>query len=109
MPHLRIRALEPEQVQQLSQKLLPELAEATGTPVDHFTLEHIPSRFFAAGEEAKGDPFCEVLWFDRGQEAQDLVARLITARLKGLEPKRDAVVVFGLYQKTGSYENGVHF
>lgn len=109
MPHLRIHALEKNQVAQLSQELIPVLAQATNTAADHFTVEHIPSSYFVAGQAAYGDPFCEVLWFDRGQAMQDQVAIAITEQIKKIQPDKDAVVVFTPLAKSSYYENGSHF
>lgn len=109
MPHLRFRALEQNQVAQLSQTLIPEISKVTGTPEDYFTMEWISSAYFAQGKEFNADPFCEVLWFDRGQETQDQVARLITEQLNKMMPGRDVVVVFTLLSKNQYYENGRHF
>lgn len=109
MPHIRIRALPAEQIAQLGQKLLPELAEATQTPEDHFSLEAISSQYFIKGKAVEGDPFCEVLWFDRGPEMQDRVAALITAHLKAAAPDKDVVVVFVPLTRVDYFENGVHF
>lgn len=109
MPHLRIRSIDEKNVRDLTLSLIPELSKMTGAPEEHFSVEHIPSIYYAQGRQIEGDPFCEILWFDRGAEIQDQVARLVTAHLAKIKSDKDIVVVFTLFPKTHYYENGQHF
>jgi len=109
MPHIRMRFQSEEILCRLSRDLLPELALITGTPLAHFTLEGIESQCYSGGARSQGDAFCEVLWFDRGQEMQDRVARKITEALKKESSGADVVVVFTPLAKSSYYENGEHF
>lgn len=109
MPHLRFRFLTEEKAAELSAKMVPELAQLTQTPVDHYTLELIPTKLFLGGKSVTGDPFCEVLWFDRGQDVQDKAAELITRHLRTLHPEGDLVVCFQPLLRAAYYENGRHF
>ncbi len=109
MPHLRVRFLTEEKVQHLSEKMIPELASLTQTPADHYTLELISSKLFSVGKPAAGDPFCEVLWFDRGPAMQDQAAELITRHLRAIHPEGDVVVCFLPLGRAAYYENGRHF
>lgn len=109
MPHLRIRAVQKEKMQQLSRSLIPELAKLLNSPEDNFTLELIASDFFHQGQETASYPFVEILWFARPQILQDQTARLITDQLRSLTQAVDIVVVFQTLEKSAYYENGNHF
>lgn len=109
MPHLRLRALKPEQVQQLSLQLCQDLAKAVGSPEDHFTFELVSTQYFFNGKATVSSPFVEVLWFERPQDVQDQCARLITEKIKSMTKSEEVVVVFSSLAKTAYYENGSHF
>ncbi|SQA33736.1 23S rRNA pseudouridine synthase D [Vibrio harveyi] len=83
MPHLRFRAVEPQAVQALSKPLTDEL-QPLWTASRRFTFEYIYSTFFNEGEVSAAYPFVEVLWFDRGQETQNKVAKAITQQVRGI-------------------------
>lgn len=108
MPHLRIRGMKSHEIKDISKEMVDELQNIIGCPRDYFTLEYIPSIFILDGEESEGYPFVEVLWFDRGQEVQDKVAKAITDRIKKLEYEDVCVIFFNL-AKDKYYENGEHF
>lgn len=109
MPHIRIRGLEKTKLLEISQDLVADVAEVSGAPVSHFTLECVATEFIVNGAVVQGEPFCEVLWFDRGQAVQDQTAQLITRHLKKMEPSKDAVVIFTILAPGSYYENGNHF
>lgn len=54
------------------------------------------------------DVFVDVLWFDRGQEIQDNVAKDITEYMKKIGYK-EITVIFHSLQKHSYYENGEHY
>lgn len=109
MPHIRVRAVAKEKVQELSRTLIPDLSKALSSPEDNFTLEAIHSDFYVGGKPNAAYPFVEVLWFERPQELQDKAAVLITNQLKVLTAAADIVVVFRVLDKKSYYENGSHF
>lgn len=109
MPHIRMRAVRKEQVQELSSSLAKELAPAMKTSEDNFTFEFIHSQFYSAGQETSSYPFVEVLWFARSQEVQDECASIITRQLKKIGRYDDVVVVFQVLHQECYYENGIHF
>lgn len=109
MPHLRFRALENTYVAELSTVLPIKLAVAMGTTEDNFTFEADTSTYYAQGVVTTSYPFIEVLWFDRGQEAQDQSALIITDSIKKLGDFVDVIVVFRGLEKSVYYENGEHF
>lgn len=109
MPHLRFRGLSSPQVQQISETLVIRIAELTQTPSAHFTCEWVATHFFFDGKPTAGEPFCEVLWFDRGAEMEKRVAQAITGFIQKLVPEKDVVVVFTMLGKNHYFENGEHF
>lgn len=109
MPHVRIRALDQDQVAKLSSSLISDLAQITGSPADNFTLELVQTQFFQGGVSVTSFPFVEVLWFERPQAMQDACATMITQRLKEVSSAEDVVVVFTKLAKDSYYENGMHF
>ncbi len=109
MPHIRIRGLEKSELVSICSALVTEVSEVTTTPASHFTVERIATEFIAGGISVSGEPFCEILWFDRGQELQDRVAAIVTKHLKKLEANKDVVVVFTVLDRARYYENGQHF
>ena len=109
MPHLRFRGIEKKEIKEMSKELAEGLSEIIGCPTDWFTLEYINTEFIFDGEESKGYPFVEVLWFDRGQEAKDRAAHLITEAVRKNYPEEDICVIFTNLNEKDYYENGKHF
>ncbi|HBG1558843.1 DUF1904 family protein [Clostridioides difficile] len=54
-------------------------------------------------------PFVEVAWFDRGQEVQDIVARIITDSIRNNLDVESMDLAFTVFEKEKYYENGEHF
>ncbi|BBM65576.1 hypothetical protein VA249_22220 [Vibrio alfacsensis] len=107
MPHLRFRAVEPQMVQALSKPLTDELEPLMNSPREDFTFEYIYSTFFSEGEVSGAYPFVEVLWFDRGQETQDKVAKIITNQVRSVVGEDiNAAVIFTALSPNGYYDNG---
>lgn len=107
MPMLRIRGIEENHVKEVSTALVDELSTIIGCPRDYFTLEIVQSIYIMDGERTSQQPIIEVLWFDRGQEIQDLAAGCITKYLKG---NIECLEVFFIpLQEKNYYENGEHF
>lgn len=110
MPHLRFRAVEPQLVQTLSKPLTDELQPHMDSPREDFTFEYIYTTFFQEGEVTPAYPFVEVLWFDRGQQVKDSVARIITSHLRAiLGEDVDVAVVFTPLEGSNYYDNGEHY
>lgn len=78
MPQIKFRGIEVEQVKGISKELLQELQRVIEYPPDDLTFECISSVYIANGDITAGYPFVEVAWFDRGQQVQDDVAKIIT-------------------------------
>jgi len=109
MPHLRLRGLQPALVQKLSETLADELATILETAPDNFTVEYVPSQFFAKGLPHEGYPFVEVLWFERAQAVKKKVAERITDCVRSLSKAPDVAVVFRNLPRDSYFENGKHF
>ncbi|AXY01840.1 DUF1904 domain-containing protein [Vibrio alfacsensis] len=110
MPHLRFRAVEPQMVQALSKPLTDELEPLMKSPREDFTFEYIYSTFFSEGEVSGAYPFVEVLWFDRGQETQDKVAKIITNQVRSVVGEDiNVAVIFTALSPNGYYDNGEHY
>ena len=110
MPHLRFRAVEPQTVQTLSKSLIDELQPHMDCPREDFTFEYIYSTFYHEGEVKQAYPFVEVLWFNRGQETQDEVAKIITHQVRGMIGEDvDVAVIFTALDASGYYDNGQHY
>lgn len=108
MPMLKFKAIEAEDVITISKKLIDELQELIQCPRDYFSLSVDRSVYIKDGEFVKGDPVVEVSWFDRGQEVQDKVAKIITKYVNSVEyPNVD--VIFFVLDESKYYENGEHF
>ena len=108
MPQLKFRGVPIDKICQVSKALINSLTQVIGCPSDSFTLEHIPSTFVMEGKITEEYPFVEVAWFDRGQETQDKVAKIVTDAIKTLG-YADVDVFFTVFSKEKYYENGEHF
>lgn len=109
MPHLRFRGVNEQQVAELSNSLVKDLATTIETTEDNFSFELIGTQFFSRGQKGGAYPFVEVLWFQRSQEIQDAAAKIITEKVKLLCPHDDVAVIFVPLAKNSYYENGTHF
>ncbi|MCZ4295443.1 DUF1904 domain-containing protein [Vibrio sinaloensis] len=110
MPHLRFRAVEPQTVQTLSKSLIDALQPLMDSPREDFTFEYIYTTFYHEGEVSTAYPFVEVLWFERGQETQDAVAKIITAQVRGIIGEDvNVAVIFSALNPQGYYDNGEHY
>lgn len=108
MPQLTCKGLQEKEVQSLSTTLAPKLSELMNTPEDWFTFEYLPVVSFVSGEKMTGEPSVDVRWFDRGQEVQDKIAKIITDSLMNLGYK-EVSVVFQALKKECFYDNGNHY
>lgn len=109
MPHIKVRGIQLEEVKQVSQKLIEDLAVLTEVAKEHFTLEYIHSTYIVDGkEDANMYPFVEVDWFYRGDAVMDQAATIITDHL-GVFNYSDVAVYFRNLKKHHYYENGKHF
>lgn len=108
MPALKFKAIDSKAVCNISKPLVDELQVAIQCPRDYFTIEIVQSTYIFDGELVEGPSVVEVSWFDRGQEVQDKVARIITKYVNSIGYK-NLDVIFNKLQESNYYENGEHF
>lgn len=82
MPRITTHAIPLEVVRKAGGPMTEELAALLGVPREHFAIEVRNDPFVQDGALVPGDPFVEVALFDRGAEAEDRVARIITRHLQ---------------------------
>ena len=82
MPRITTHAIPLETVCRASGAMLDELEALLKVPREHFALAVREDPFVRDGAVVAGDPFVEVCLFDRGQAAEDHVARIITDHLQ---------------------------
>lgn len=107
MPMLKFRGITKREIVLASTELIDKLAKIIDCPRDYFTLELVDSMYIMDGEVVKQPSLIEIAWFDRGQEVQDEVAKLLTESFK---KDRECLEIFFIKLETSSYyENGKHF
>lgn len=109
MPHLRCRGLKLETVNKISTSLVDGLTNIIGCDRSWFTLEYMETTFVNNGVISKGYPFVEILWFDRGQEIKDKVAKFVTNTVEKEGDFQAVTVIFTDLNGKDYYENGEHF
>ena len=88
--------------------MIDELVDAVKCPRDYFEIECIKSVAIREGKIADVYPFVEVAWFDRGQEVQDTVAKIITDSIRNnleIESMDLAFTVFGFTSAKIGYDS----
>ncbi|WP_042352121.1 DUF1904 family protein [Bacillus massiliigorillae] len=105
MPQIMIRGISVDQVKQISQPLVEELAEICSCGTDNFTLEIPQATYICNGDEIAMYPFIEVKWFERGQEIRDQFAQAITKQVLSLGLE-EIEVAFLTYEEDAYYING---
>ncbi|MBP1963741.1 DUF1904 family protein [Paenibacillus aceris] len=108
MPRLTFRGVTVEQVCEISESLVEQLAAVCGCDIDNFTLECVQHAAIFGGKVVPAYPFVEVAWFERGDEVRDGVALSITAHVLGLGLP-EVEVAFTTYSKDAYYSNGTSF
>ena len=109
MPQIKVRGINENDICKISEKMIDELVEAVKCPRDYFEIECIKSVAIRNGKIADVYPFVEVAWFDRGQEVQDTVAKIITNNIEKKSKYRKYGLSFYSFEKEKYYENGEHF
>ncbi|SHH34837.1 DUF1904 domain-containing protein [Tepidibacter thalassicus] len=109
MPQIKIRGIEPNEICKISEKMIDKLVDVVQCPRDYFEIECIQSVAIRDGKIAPVYPFVEVAWFDRGQEIQDKVAKIITESIRENLNVESLDLAFTVFEKERYYENGEHF
>jgi hypothetical protein len=108
MPQLKMTGVEVNDICKISVALVQEMQKLLECPKNYFTLECVDSTYIMDGEIVKACPTVEVAWFDRGQEVQDNMAKIITKYIY-LAGYKDVDVIFTVLEEKRYYENGDHF
>ena len=82
MPQIKVRGINENEICKISENMIDKLVKAVKCPRDYFEIECIKSVAIRNGKIAEVYPFVEVAWFDRGQEVQDTVAKIITDSIR---------------------------
>ena len=106
MPQIKIRGIHENEICKISEKMIDELVDAVKCPRDYFEIECIKSVAIREGKIADVYPFA---WFDRGQEIQDTVAKIITDSIRNNLEIESMDLAFTVFEKEKYYENGEHF
>ncbi|WP_099191934.1 DUF1904 domain-containing protein [Tepidibacter mesophilus] len=109
MPQIKIRGIEANEVCKISEKMIDELVNIVKCPRDYFEIECIQSVAIRNGQIEEVYPFIEVAWFDRGQDTQDKVAKIITDSIREGLNIESLDLAFTTFDKAKYYENGEHF
>lgn len=109
MPQIKIRGIKPSEICKVSESLIDELVLVVNCPRDYFEIEVINSVAIRDSKEQSAYPFIEIAWFDRGQDIQDEVARIITLVFKEKLKIENLDLAFVNFNKSCYYENGKHF
>ncbi len=104
MPHLRIRNLPLETVIAASTRLTDRLVGVIECERDWITFEREDVKAISDGALIPGNPFVEVLWFDRPSATRVAVAQIISEELKG--DSSACTVVFRTLDPDCYFENG---
>lgn len=109
MPHIRIRGMKLEEIQEISGTLINSLEEIMNVSRVHFTLEFIESTFVFDGKLNKNKyPFVNVNLFNKDDETMKKAAEAITNAIKVFDYE-DVAVYFNVLNKEHYFENGEHF
>ncbi|WP_042277148.1 DUF1904 domain-containing protein [[Clostridium] dakarense] len=109
MPQIKIRGIHENEILKISENMIDNLVEAVKCPRDYFEIECIKSVAIRDGKIAEVYPFVEIAWFDRGQEVQDTVAKIITDSIRNNLSVENMDLAFTVFEKEKYYENGEHF
>lgn len=109
MPQIKIRGIHENEILKISENMIDSLVEAVKCPRDYFEIECIKSVAIRDGKIAGVYPFVEIAWFDRGQDVQDTVAKIITGSIRNNLNIENMDLAFTVFEKEKYYENGEHF
>ena len=101
--------VEFETVKKISTSLVDGLTNIIECDRSWFTVEFIESTFISDGKISNGYPFIEILWFNRGQDVKDKVAKFTTSLLEKDSNYPAITVIFTDLKGEDYYENAEHF
>ncbi len=108
MPRITTYALDQEVVNKASVPMTDRISRLLEVPREYVVIQVNRDSFVRDGHVVAGDPFVEVCMFEREQEKEDEVARIITGCLR--EAGCPALDVYLTHLVRRRYfENGEHF
>lgn len=116
MPNIKVTGISVPEVKKMSLELSGSLSEAVDCPIDWltFSIGATDGEIFCNGEILNDTVFIHVEWFDRGIEAKNSVAKIITDyilenEINNFKHIETVDVIFVNLEKSDYYENGEHF
>lgn len=109
MPHIRARGTTVDDVKTLSRITSTEISELCKCSVSDLSWEVTQTQFIVDGAPDGGYPIVEFLWFDRGQEVKNKIARILDEALKQRGYSGDRAIIFSEVDQTNYFECGNHF
>lgn len=108
MPRLTTYGINSKIVKKVCCPLADDLAHLLGIPREYIAFRVNQDLFIQDGEEVQGDPFVEVCLFDRGQEKEDEIAKIVTKHFRAQGCEAIDVYLTRL-ERRRYFENGEHF
>ena len=108
MPQLIVKGIREDEVKVLAKSAAPDLADICNCPIDWFTFDYIPSKFYDFTGKEIVNPVIQVWWFEREQDVQDKVVACLDNEIKNLGYEFSQIS-FSVFYKSSYYENSEHF
>ncbi len=108
MPQITVRGIDALQAKQISKALIPKMAQYLKIDTDEFTFDLLTAQSFFMGEVVQTFPFVSIGWFDRGQDAKDHVATLVTECFNGVGIEQ-LEIHFNTFARADYYANAEHY
>ncbi len=108
MPQITVRGIDEAQAAQISKSLIPAMAQYLAIDTDEFTFDLLSVQSFFMGEAVQTFPFVSIGWFDRGQDAKDRVAAMVTDCFNGAGIDQ-LEIHFNTFKRADYYANAEHY
>lgn len=108
MPQIIVKGISSRQAEKMSVDCCRKLGKICQCPSDWFVFDHTQSDFYDESGKISHWPVVQVWWFERPQEVQDSVARLLNDYFKGLG-YTGSQISFHIFDYSSYYEDGQHF
>ena len=108
MPRITTYSINPSIVKKAAQAIAVEVSKLIAIPQEYVVIQVNQDIFLQGENQVEGEPFVEVSLFDRGQEKEDEVARIITRELNRAGCPAVDIYLTRL-EKRRYFENGEHF
>ena len=107
MPQLIVKGIREDEVKVLAKSAAPDLADICNCPIDWFTFDYIPSKFYDFTGKEIVNPVIQVWWFERPQELQDKVAKCLDKHIKSFG-YTFSQISFSIFYDESIYKDGEH-